>query len=183
MERESFEDESIAAILNESFVPIKVDREERPDVDSIYMQAVQMMTGHGGWPMSMFLTPAAAPFYGGTYFPPTDRHGMPGFMRVLEHVAGAYRERRREIEDASNEVRQALSSQLRVPKSEKSIDPAALEGAAARIAATYDSVHGGFGGSPKFPPSMSLDFLLQVEDRRSRLSGQAGLPDLHEIVV
>jgi uncharacterized protein YyaL (SSP411 family) len=91
MERESFEKNDVAAILNREFVSIKVDREERPDVDSIYMQAVQMMTGHGGWPMSMFLTPECAPFYAGTYFPPEDRHGMPSFKRVLEHVAGGPR--------------------------------------------------------------------------------------------
>ena len=183
MERESFESEEIAAILNREFVSIKVDREERPDVDSIYMQAVQMMTGHGGWPMSMFLTPEGVPFYGGTYFPPQDRHGMPGFARVLEHVSGAYRERRTEVREASQEVLNALSSQLRVPKSEQAIDRNALDRAAGRLASAYDSVHGGFGGAPKFPPSMSLDFLMQVEDRRSRLSGQAGLPDLHEIVT
>ncbi len=94
MERESFENDAIADVLNENFVSIKVDREERPDVDSIYMQAVQMMTGHGGWPMSMFLTPDGRPFYAGTYFPPEDRHGMPGFRRVLEHVADLYRTRR-----------------------------------------------------------------------------------------
>ncbi|HEX7829644.1 MAG TPA: thioredoxin domain-containing protein, partial [Thermoanaerobaculia bacterium] len=116
MERESFEDESTAALLNEHFVAIKVDREERPDVDSIYMQAVQMMTGHGGWPMSMFLTPDGKPFFAGTYFPPQDRHGMPSFKRVLEHVSTVYRERRSEVEDASTEVQNALSSQLRTKR-------------------------------------------------------------------
>src|SRR5215212_7199424 len=110
MERESFESDEIAEILNEDFVAIKVDREERPDVDSIYMQAVQMMTGHGGWPMSMFLTPDGKPFFAGTYFPPEDRHGMPGFRRVLEHVANVYRSQRTEVEAASTEVQQALSS-------------------------------------------------------------------------
>ncbi len=165
MERESFESEETAAVLNREFVSIKVDREERPDVDSIYMQAVQMMTGHGGWPMSMFLTPDGRPFYAGTYFPPNDRHGMPGFRRVLEHVAGAYRERRSEVDDAANEVRQALQGGLRVPKTESAIDRTALDRAAARIASTYDPVHGGFGGAPKFPPSMSLDFLMQVASR------------------
>jgi uncharacterized protein YyaL (SSP411 family) len=161
MERESFENDEIAAILNREFVSIKVDREERPDIDSIYMQAVQMMTGHGGWPMSMFLTPDGVPFYGGTYFPPDDRHGLPGFARVLEHVSGAFRERRSAVEDAASEVRQAISSSLRVPKSEAAIERDGLDRAAARIAASYDSVHGGFGGAPKFPPSMSLDFLMQ----------------------
>src|SRR6185436_7125373 len=126
MERESFENDEIAALLNREFVAIKVDREERPDIDSIYMQAVQMMTGHGGWPMSMFLTPEGVPFYGGTYFPPADRHGMPGFARVLEHVSGAYRERRQEVLDASGEVLHALNNQLRAPKSEQTLDHAAL---------------------------------------------------------
>ncbi len=165
MERESFENDDVAAILNREFVAIKVDREERPDIDSIYMQAVQMMTGHGGWPMSMFLTPEGVPFFGGTYFPPSDRHGLPGFSRVLEHVSGAFRERRREIEEAAAEVKQAISSQLRVPKSEGAIDRERLDLAAERITANYDSEHGGFGGAPKFPPSMSLDFLMQVGHR------------------
>src|SRR6266566_1585089 len=109
MERESFEDEVTARALNERFVSIKVDREERPDVDSIYMQAVQLMSGHGGWPMSVFLTPDAGPFYAGTYFPPDDRHGMPGFKRVLLHVLEAYRSRRNEVHAAAAEVRNALS--------------------------------------------------------------------------
>ena len=177
MERESFENEEIAAILNRDFVSIKVDREERPDIDSIYMQAVQMMTGHGGWPMSMFLTPEGVPFYGGTYFPPDDRHGMPGFGRVLEQVGGAFRERRREVEDAAAEVRNAISSQLRVPQGERqAIDRNALDRAAARIAGGYDPVHGGFGGAPKFPPSMSLDFVMQVGYRTNN-------PQLREIVT
>ncbi|HEX2121294.1 MAG TPA: thioredoxin domain-containing protein [Thermoanaerobaculia bacterium] len=176
MERESFENEEIAALLNREFVSVKVDREERPDVDSIYMQAVQMMTGHGGWPMSMFLTPEGLPFYGGTYFPPADRHGMPGFSRVLMHVASVYRERRDEVAQASKEVHQALSQGLRVPRAEQGIDHPALDRAAARIASTYDAVHGGFGGAPKFPPSMTLDFLMQVSDRTTD-------PRLREIVV
>ena len=164
MERESFESEEIAAILNADFVSIKVDREERPDVDSIYMQAVQMMTGHGGWPMSMFLTPDGKPFFAGTYFPPDDRHGMPSFRRVLEHVESVYRSRRNEVEEASNEVQKALSSQLRV-KGDATITRNGLDNAAARIASNYDSVHGGFGGAPKFPPSMTLEFLMQVAHR------------------
>ena len=165
MERESFENEEVARILNEHYVSIKVDREERPDVDSIYMQAVQMMTGHGGWPMSMFLTPSGAPFFAGTYFPPEDRHGMPGFRRVLEHVVNVYRSRRTEVEEASKEVQSAMSRQLRVEGTGRSIAREGLDTAAARIASTYDPVHGGFGGAPKFPPSMSLDFLMQVANR------------------
>ena len=165
MERESFEDPAIAAVLNADFVSIKVDREERPDVDSIYMQAVQMMTGHGGWPMSMFLTPSGAPFFAGTYFPPDERHGMPSFRRVLEHVAGVYHSRRVEVEEASKEVQKALSSQLRVQARSGAITRESLDNAAAKIASNYDAVHGGFGGAPKFPPSMALDFLMQVGDR------------------
>jgi hypothetical protein len=176
MERESFEDEATARVLNENFVSIKVDREERPDVDSIYMQAVQMMTGHGGWPMSMFLTPDGKPFYAGTYFPPEDRHGMPGFRRVLQHAADVYRMRRADVEEASNEVRNALAAQLR-PRGEPSeIDHAALDRAAQRIASAYDRVHGGFGGAPKFPPSMTLEFLMQVAHR-------TGDANLREIIV
>ena len=167
MERESFEDPGIAEILNEDYVAIKVDREERPDVDSIYMQAVQMMTGHGGWPMSMFLTPDGKPFFAGTYFPPEERHGMPSFRRVLEHVVNVYRSRREEVEQASSEVQTALSSQLRVKGTSGPIERAALDAAAARIASQYDPVNGGFGGAPKFPPSMSLDFLMQVAERNN----------------
>src|SRR5438477_517694 len=159
MERESFEDEAIAQFLNENFVSIKVDREERPDVDSIYMQAVQLMTSHGGWPMSVFLTPDAKPFYAGTYFPPTDRHGMPGFERVLRHVLDAYRTRREDVNAASQEVTDAIGTSLGRPG--LSPAPIDLDAAAARIAQAYDPVHGGFGGAPKFPPSMTLDFLMQ----------------------
>lgn len=166
MERESFEDDQTAAVLNADFVSIKVDREERPDVDSIYMQAVQMMTGHGGWPMSMFLTPEGKPFFAGTYFPPDERHGMPSFRRVLEHVVNVYRSRRNEVEEASNEIQKALSSQLRT-KSEGPIDRNGLDAAAVRMVANYDAVHGGFGGAPKFPPSMSLEFLMQVAHRNN----------------
>src|SRR5438067_1381892 len=176
MERESFEDDAVARILNEHFVSIKVDREERPDIDSIYMSAVQMMTGHGGWPMSMFLTPDGAPFYAGTYFPPDDRHGMPGFKRVLLHVAEAYRARKDEVNAAAAEVRSALS-RAGVPAGRSATVPvAALDAAAARIAQTYDSVNGGFGSAPKFPPSMSLDFLMQVAWR-------ANDRELDEIIV
>jgi uncharacterized protein YyaL (SSP411 family) len=179
MERESFENDEIAQILNADFVSIKVDREERPDVDSIYMQAVQMMTGHGGWPMSVFLTPDGRPFFAGTYFPPNDRHGLPSFRRVLEHVANIYRSKRSEIEEASNEIQQALSSQLRTRGKGGVIDRPALDAAAGRIAANYDAVHGGFGGAPKFPPSMTLDFLMQVAHRSADANGAR----LREIVT
>jgi len=161
MERESFEDESTAALLNREFVSIKVDREERPDVDTIYMSAVQMMTGHGGWPMSMFLTPEGRPFYAGTYFPPNDRYGMPGFKRVLTQVADAYRRRRAEVQQASEDVQQAISQSMQL-RGGKVVDRVSLDAAAQRIAAAYDRTHGGFGSAPKFPPSMTLDFLMQV---------------------
>ncbi|HEX6176884.1 MAG TPA: thioredoxin domain-containing protein [Thermoanaerobaculia bacterium] len=165
MERESFENATIAQQLNRDFVSIKVDREERPDVDSIYMQAVQMMTGHGGWPMSVFLTPDGRPFYAGTYFPPSDRHGMPGFPRVLAHVAEAFRTRRNDVEEAGNEVQRAIGAGTRVKPSGNPIDHPSLDRAAAGIAQHFDPVHGGFGGAPKFPPSMSLDFIMQVAHR------------------
>src|SRR5439155_905543 len=176
MERESFEDDAVAHILNEHFVAIKVDREERPDIDSIYMHAVQLMTGHGGWPMSMFLTPDGAPFYAGTYFPPDDRHGMPGFKRVLGHVAEAYHSRKDEVQAAAGEVREALS-RAGVPAGRPGgVSPPALDAAAAQIAQTYDPVNGGFGSAPKFPPSMTLDFLIQVA---WRTNGR----ELDEIIV
>jgi uncharacterized protein len=176
MERESFENESIAAILNAGFVSIKVDREERPDVDSIYMQAVQMMTGHGGWPMSTFLTPDGRPFFAGTYFPPDDRQGMPGFPRVLEHVLNIYRTRRSDVEEAANEVTTAISTSLAVPPATGGVTREALNQAAERIASSYDTVNGGFGGAPKFPPSMSLEFLMQIAAR-------TGSTWAHDIVV
>ncbi|HEX3582500.1 MAG TPA: thioredoxin domain-containing protein [Thermoanaerobaculia bacterium] len=163
MERESFEDAAVAAILNEHFVSIKVDREERPDVDSIYMQAVQMMTGHGGWPMSMFLTPDGRPFYAGTYFPPESRYGMPSFRQVILQLADAYRSRRGDVESAGNEIRAALSA---VPDAQRaSVDRGTLDQAASKILQGYDPVNGGFGGAPKFPPSLTLDFLMQAGSR------------------
>ncbi len=168
MERESFESAEIAAILNELFVSIKVDREERPDVDSIYMEAVQLMTGHGGWPMSVFLTPDGAPFYAGTYFPPDDRHGMPGFRRVLAHVADAFRHRQEDVRGAAQEVVSAIGGSLRAATGRESggVTSAALQQAVERLAQNYDRVHGGFGGAPKFPPSMTLDFLMQMDGGR-----------------
>jgi uncharacterized protein YyaL (SSP411 family) len=161
MERESFEDAAIAERLNRDFVPIKVDREERPDLDDLYMGAVQAMTGGGGWPMSVFLTPDLRPFFGGTYFPPDDRHGMPAFGRVLEAVAEAYRERRGEIDEQGRRLVEHLRGQLEVPPGTADPEAPQLDLAAARIAAGFDAVHGGFGGAPKFPAPMSLEFLLR----------------------
>ena len=162
MEHESFENEAIARVMNENFVSIKVDREERPDLDQIYMNAVQMMTGHGGWPMTVFLTPEAVPFYGGTYFPPEDRHNMPGFPRVLLSVADAYREKPDEV--TRNAV--ALLTELRraqaTPKPAGELSVSFLDAAYNAAIRNYDSVNGGFGGAPKFPPAMTLEFLMRV---------------------
>ncbi|HYM61063.1 MAG TPA: thioredoxin domain-containing protein [Thermoanaerobaculia bacterium] len=171
MERESFENDEVAELLNRDFVSIKVDREERPDVDSIYMQAVQLMNGHGGWPMSVFMTPAGGPFYAGTYFPPDDRHGLPGFRRVLTHVAEIYRAKREAVVAAAGELENAIAGSMRIAGEARAIEHTDLDSAADRIAQNYDPVHGGFGGAPKFPPSMTLDFLMQAAHR----SGNLGL--------
>ncbi|MBD3161627.1 MAG: DUF255 domain-containing protein [Candidatus Eisenbacteria bacterium] len=164
MESESFEDPEIAALMNERFVNVKVDREERPDLDRIYMTAVQMLTGAGGWPMSVFLTPDLRPFYGGTYFPPEDRFGRPGFPRVLQAVAEAYRSRRDEVERASSEITDRIRSLGKGGEGESLLSPVLLDQAAEGLARSFDGANGGFGGAPKFPQSL----LLQVLMRRSR---------------
>jgi uncharacterized protein YyaL (SSP411 family) len=162
MEHESFEDEATAAQLNADFVPIKVDREERPDLDDIYMSAVQAMTGGGGWPMSVFLTPELEPFFGGTYFPPEDRHGLPAFRRVLSAIAEAYRDRRGEVEAQGRQLAAHLKDQLAIPAGGTDPALATLDASAARLAQSFDEAHGGFGGSPKFPAPMTLEFLLRA---------------------
>ena len=161
MAHESFEDEEIARLMNEFFVNVKVDREERPDLDTIYMNAVQMMTRHGGWPMTVFLTPDQVPFYGGTYYPPVDRQGMPGFGRVLVSIADAYRNRRDEITRGAEELLGALRRLNEAPAQEGVLGAEILDHAAAHLERALDPVHGGFGGRPKFPASMSLSFLLR----------------------
>ena len=171
MERESFEDESTAALLNRDFVSIKVDREERPDLDSIYMSAVQQMTGSGGWPMSVFLTPGLKPFFGGTYFPPDARYGMPGFPEVLTRVADAFRERRAEVERSGEQIAQAISQVVGGNRSRGASDRSILDVAAQTLKRQHDPVQGGFGGAPKFPQAMALDFLL----RSWRRTGDEGL--------
>ena len=171
MERESFENPEIAALMNEHFISIKVDREERPDLDDIYMAAVQAMTGSGGWPMSVFLTPDGRPFFGGTYFPPDDRHGMAGFPRVLASVADAYRTRRTEVDQQAATLTGHLQAQLAVPSGDRDPERRQLEAAVSRIAASFDATHGGFGGAPKFPAPMTLEFLL----RAWRRSGDAAV--------
>src|SRR5262249_29620409 len=166
MERESFEDSSIAELMNDRFVNIKVDREERPDVDSIYMQAVQAMTGHGGWPMTVFLTPDGVPFYGGTYFPTEDRHRMPGFPRLLHAVAELYRERRGEAAHTGQQPLERIRQGERVRSSGELLTPAVLDGAYQGLRAEFDARHGGLGRAPKFPQPMAFDFLLRCWRRR-----------------
>jgi uncharacterized protein YyaL (SSP411 family) len=160
MERESFEDEATARVMNEEYVCVKVDREERPDVDALYMEAVQGMTGHGGWPLNVFLTPEAAPFYGGTYFPPRERPGMPAFTQVLQAVAEAWRARGEEIAAAGARLREQLSGAARLQPSAKPIEADALEQAVTTLQRSFDTVHGGFGGAPKFPQASVIEFLL-----------------------
>ncbi len=161
MEHESFSDPETAALMNEHFVNIKVDREERPDVDSLYMQAVQQMTGQGGWPMTVFLTPEGAPFYGGTYFPPEPRHGLPGFKQLLLAIAEAYRTRRDEVDRSSAELRGILLRGMMVNPDPEQLDATVLQRAYHGIVARFDQRFGGFGGAPKFPQPMLLDFLLR----------------------
>ena len=164
MERESFEDEATAAELNAGFVAIKVDREERPDLDQLYMGAVQTMTGGGGWPMSVFLTPEGRPFYGGTYFPDTPRHGMPSFRQVLDGVRTAWTTQRPEVEQAGVRLVDALveSQAIGIGGRAVGVPPReSLDAAAAAVAASFDPVHGGWGRAPKFPQPMTIEFLLR----------------------
>src|SRR5262245_34572201 len=165
MEHESFENASIAKLMNDNFINIKVDREERPDLDQIYMTAVQMMTGSGGWPLTVFLLPSGEPFYGGTYFPPDDRYGRPGFPRLLMNIADAYHNRRKEVQDNAQMLRQHLNQKMQNGQGSGSIDAAVLDNAAVALESRFDPREGGFGNAPKFPPSMSLDFLLRYHHR------------------
>ena len=165
MERESFENEEIAKLMNENFINIKVDREERPDLDQIYMNAVQMMTGHGGWPMTMFLTPNGVPFYGGTYFPPEDRYNMPGFPRVLISVAEAYRSQPDQVAHTSTAMLGELRRVGLAAPSGEMLTTDLLETSFRRIASTYDPKNGGFGSAPKFPPAMTLEFFMHMHHR------------------
>lgn len=162
MERESFENEEIAALMNKYFICIKVDREERPDLDQIYMNAVQMMTGSGGWPMTVFLTPNQIPFYGGTYFPPVDRYNMPGFPRVLIGVSEAYRTRRKDIESTGQEILKELRNLNNFRTGDEELSDAVLRKAYHALAQRYDHRYGGFGRAPKFPQPMNLSFILQT---------------------
>jgi len=161
MEHESFENEKIAALMNDLFVSIKVDREERPDLDEIYMNAVQMLTGRGGWPMTVFLTPEGKPFYGGTYFPPEDRQGMPGFPRILTGVAQAYREKPQDVERSVEQILSALKRMSESHESKATFSPDAIAESAEQISRAYDSDHGGLGRAPKFPNAGVYELFLR----------------------
>ncbi len=156
MEHESFEDEETAHLMNEFFINIKIDREERPDIDDIYMKAVQMLTGHGGWPMTVFLTPNLKPFYAGTYFPPDDRHGLPSFKRILVGVEKAWQEQRDEVEESSSSIAEHINLMDQVNKSESNIDEDIIKQGIDRLIAVFDYTWGGFGNPPKFPHSSAL---------------------------
>jgi uncharacterized protein YyaL (SSP411 family) len=177
MERESFEDPETADYMNRHFVNIKVDREERPDLDALYMEAVQSMTGHGGWPMTVFLDPDGVPFYGGTYFPPDPRQGLPSFRMVMEAVVQAWSERREEIRSRASRTREGLGAIGRIEPSTELLDRRLLDEAVNGLRARADMGQGGFGGAPKFPPASALDFLLGRGDSeipRLSLDAMAG---------
>ncbi len=174
MERESFENEAIARLMNENFVPIKVDREERPDLDQIYMDAIQLMSGRGGWPLTVFLTPEGKPFFGGTYFPPEDRHGVPGFASVLKAVAQAYQAKAHEVQHNVEKLTAALGALSDYGPSEGELKRGLPLAAARALAGHYDSVHGGLGGAPKFPSTFVFSLFLRMCDAE----GDAGLAEM-----
>lgn len=166
MEKESFEDPAVGRLLNEHFISIKVDREERPDLDQIYMTAVQILTQQGGWPMSMFLTPDLKPFFGGTYFPPEDRYGRPGFKRLLTTLAEAWQQKRDLIDEQAGQLTAHVQSQLSLePAKQGKLGPNLLQGAGNTLRRAFDAVHGGFGSAPKFPHPMELRLLLRLWKR------------------
>jgi uncharacterized protein YyaL (SSP411 family) len=165
MERESFESADTAALMNRHFVNVKVDREERPDVDHIYMQAVQSLTGHGGWPMTVFLTPDGTPFYGGTYFPPTDRHGLPGFPRLLTALAEAWTTRQGEVVQSGRQIAEALGQSERLRAASSPLGETVLVSAFQGVTAQFDEERGGLGGAPKFPQPMIWEFVLRFARR------------------
>ncbi|MEW6583962.1 MAG: thioredoxin domain-containing protein, partial [Actinomycetota bacterium] len=166
MAHESFEDDATAAVMNELFVNVKVDREERPDVDALYMQATLAMTGHGGWPMTVFLTPEGRPFYAGTYFPRQARGGLPGFAELCHAVSEAYRERRRDVDAQAAEVEKRLAAMSHRRPSLELLTARMADDATVGLARQFDPVEGGFGAAPKFPPSLALEFLVRRVWRR-----------------
>jgi uncharacterized protein len=182
MERESFEDQRTAALMNELFICVKVDREERPDVDALYMEAVQSMTGHGGWPLNVFLTPEQLPFYGGTYFPPEPRHGMPVWTQVLQAIGETWSERREEIRAGGEGLRERLAGGAGLKPSSEPLEESALEAAVANLRAVFDPVNGGFGGPPKFPQASVIELLLCRDEQDMALQtlramGRGGIHD------
>ena len=169
MERESFEDAETAALMNKHFVNVKVDREERPDVDALYMEAVQAMTGSGGWPLNVFIGPERVPFYGGTYFPPAPRMGMPSWQQVLGAVADAWEKRRSSIEEQASQIVERLQGGARLEPSESPVTAEALDAAVARLRETYDAARGGWGAAPKFPAASTIEFLLRTGEPQMAL--------------
>src|SRR5688572_8402890 len=165
MAHESFEDAATAAVMNELFVNVKVDREERPDVDAVYMEAVQAVSGQGGWPMTVFLTPDGRPFFAGTYFPPQATHGRPGFTELLHAVDEAWRERRAEVEDQASHLATSVQARTTVSPGEGTLTPAVLEAAYAGLRAAHDPEWGGFGRAPKFPMPSNVELLLRAWSR------------------
>jgi uncharacterized protein YyaL (SSP411 family) len=165
MERESFEDENTARLMNELFVCVKLDREERPDLDSIYMEACQAMTGSGGWPLNVFLTPEHVPFYAGTYFPPQPRMGMPSWRQVIEAVAHAWQEKKDDIREGGARIAERLRGGALLAPSDEPMNAEELDAAVEALAGQFDAAHGGFGGAPKFPPASALEFLLRRGER------------------
>jgi uncharacterized protein YyaL (SSP411 family) len=183
MEHESFEDAETARLMNERFVNVKVDREERPDVDAVYMDAVVALSGHGGWPMTVFLTPEGEPFFGGTYYPPEPRHGLPSFKQLLVAVSDAYRERRDDVKRQARALVEAVEVQNEQSPSSEPLTDAVLEAAVQGLRSQFDPEWGGFGAAPKFPPASALEFLLrrgELELVTKTLDGMAlgGMYDL-----
>jgi uncharacterized protein len=170
MERESFEDPRTAQLMNESFVCVKVDREERPDVDALYMEAVQAMTGQGGWPLNVFLTPEQIPFYGGTYFPPDPRHGMPAWTQLLQAIAESWSHNREEIRAGGERLRERLGGGARLAPSTEPLQQGALDAAIARLGESFDPRNGGFGRAPKFPQASVIELLLARGERAMSLA-------------
>ena len=170
MAHESFEDTQTASYMNEHFINVKVDREERPDLDDIYMKAVQGLTGQGGWPLTVFLTPDGKPFFGGTYFPPAARMNMPSFRQVMEAVIDAWQQRRQQVEEQSEKLRDFIAEHTAFDPSPSVLTLTTIREAGESIQANFDPIHGGFGAAPKFPQAMSLDFLLRRYHRTQDLS-------------